>query len=227
MAKQELPVSARDPIRFTPASYFAEREAARARHETLRLEAEKEGKDAPPFEEPPEPVYLISVPTLASKARWERERTAAGAVPVPVERFRAHLRDAVNALLKGKAKKEALRDLDLIDELGESTDVPDEKQREERMAVVRRVADLGQWAAANWPPYAEVTAQADYAWTMSQVLAAKHFLCGWEHVGAKFETNGSGLISEAALEEIPRAHVFEIAMKALSLMRVDSERRKN
>ena len=238
VAKQELPVSARDPVRFTPSDF--------------------EESD------PKRPVYLISAATLTAKARWERDRAAEGASPIPLSRIRAHLRDAVNALLKGKAKKDALRDLDLVDEAEQATGAPDEKELAERLAVVRRVAELGDWAAAHWPPYAEIAAQTEYAWKIAQILAAKHFLVGWERVTVKctsckgsgkleeslrsedsppdapcarcegkgrvplkYETNGSGLVSEAALEEIPRAHVFEIAMKALSLMRVDSERRKN
>lgn len=233
-----LPVSAKDLIPFTPSVYESD--------------AEK-------------PVYRIAVPTLMSKPRWEREVAAAGAVRITEQRTAEFLRDAVTSLLHGDARDTALRDLDSIAELRErqanlrkGEEFTDEDKLE-LMQLVGRIAELGDWAAQQWPPYAELVAQQDYWFTMSRILAARHFLRGWEGVTevcgvcqgiapppaaegaepvpcAKCQASGrvplkfalrDGLLDPALLEKLPRGDVLDVGFKAMTLMRVDWERRKN
>lgn len=242
-AKSELPVSAKDLIRFTPSAYESD---------------------------PEKPVYLMAVPSLVTKPRWERDRTACGAQMVSAHRMTEFLRDAAGTMLTGEARIEALRDLDVTDELRErqganGAKLSDDEQKE-LVRLMVRIAELGEWAQRVWPPYAELAAQQEYWWTMSQVLAARHFIRGWENVTERCGACGGsgkteersepregeaapqgapcaqcegsakvavafaakdGLVREDVLERLPRGDVFACGLEAMSLMRVDSERRKN
>lgn len=234
-----LPVSSKDLIRFTPDGYESESE---------------------------KPVYLIGVPTLVSKPRWQRDVAAAGAAPVSADRTMEFLRDAVNALLVGDAKAEALADFDRLAEFQERQKTVESggqplsnDEAVELGKIMLRISELGEWAGRNWPPYSEITAQQEYWWTMARALAAKHFLRGWDGVTEPCATcEGSGVIKnggeppetpcarcEAAgrvplkfrsrdgfvldelLEKLPRGDVLAAGFKAISLMRLDWERKKN
>lgn len=242
----DLPVSAKDLIRFTPAVYESEPEDER-------------------------PVYLIAVPSLTTRPRWQRDLAAAGAFQVDREKTKAFLRDAVSGLLEGEARAAALDDLDRVEELGQREEKAEsnglafsDQEKAELVGLVARITELGAWAERTWPPYAELVAQADYWLTMARLLAAKHFLRGWKGVtepcaacggsgkqakaeGApaeaepapcarcdgrgrvplKFKASREGFVDEAVLDKLPRADVFDIGFKAMMHMRLDNERRKN
>lgn len=204
-----LPVSAKDLIPFTPSGY-----------------------------EPEEVVYLLAVPTLEAEARWERAVAAKGAGFVTKERLRTALRDAVNALLAGDAHQAAIEDLDAIDELDRKSAESDGKLGEEDLAaatkLLLRITELGVWAISQWPPYAQLNAEEDFWFRMKRDLAAKYFLRGWQGTiqngngnPLEFKKGPDGLVTNEVLEKLPRSDVFEIGIKAWSLVRLASERRKN
>lgn len=175
-----LPISAKELIRFTPRAYHAA--------------AEK-------------PVYLIAAPTLATTPAYDREVMEAGAIRISEEKTRSALRDAVNALLDGDSKEEALKDLDLVAELRDrqaSDGAFTDDEKKQLVRLVTRLAELGEWAATRWPPYSELVAQEDYWFRMSRIIAARHFLRGWEGVTescAACEGSGKAAIAEAPAAE--------------------------
>lgn len=196
----DLPLSGKDVVRFTPAAFKPD--------------------------DPTAPVYLIGVPTGISKAKWRRDVTREGARGVSYAELHACLKEAVPALIldeQGRAK--ALEDIEttaaVIERISRG-----EKPEDEDWSAFARIAPIEQQALRDWPPYAEKQSDQNYALEIQRLLAAKHFLRGWENVEAKFNVK-HGLVTDDSLSSIPPDHVVEIGLHALGLMALSGSQKKS
>ena len=213
-----LPTSAKELTRFTPSDYASDaREAQESAAAKLRGKKREKrlAEIAARFESPP--VYLLATPTLLERAKWRRAVLATG----------AHWHDdgvMIACLRTGIAETVAPED------------------RAEVMEIVERFADLDGGAAPDdlarefeeieravqgaYAPYAALAADRAYWLSVAPILAAQHFLRGWENVEARFERR-NGLVAEAALAAIPESHVIEIGLEAIALMSPTGDQAKN
>ena len=76
------------------------------------------------------------------------------------------------------------------------------------------------------PAYATLVAAREFYLNVAPILAAQHFLAGWENVAVAVET-ARGQITEACLAQLDRTHVLEAGWYAISLMSVSKEQAAN
>ena len=213
-----LPTSAKEQHRFTPSDYAREtREAKEAAANKLRSKKreQKLAEIAARFESPP--IYFLATPTILERAKWRRAVLATGA--------RWHDDDAMVACLK-RGIAEALAPaqeaelLDIVDRFASY----DEAQTPEDLAI--DFEEIERSVQGAYPAYAGLAADRAYWLSVAPILAAQHFLTGWENVEAPFAKR-AGLLTENCLAMIPEAHVMEVGLKAIGLMSPTGDLAKN
>ena len=199
----QLPVSARQPDRFTPPA--------------------SAGDDPPP-------VYLIAVPTVMAKAMWQRRVAQAGAVYASDATLTEALRDGINAVVAAESRDAALAVLDRKAELqaeaerllarGEEAQAEREALGLEAAEVMRQVAHIERVVSRGDERYRDMVADRGLWMTVAPVLAAKHFLAGWENApgGVRFRRDPDGLAAMDALDALPEGHLMAIGWRAIALM---------
>ena len=213
-----LPTSAKEQHRFTPTSHSNEtREAEEAVANKLRgKKRELELADIMArFENPP--IYLIATPTILERAKWRRAVLATGA--------RWHDDDAMVACLKRGiaevvAPDQAAELLDIVDRFAGF----DEGQAPEDLAM--DFEEIERTVQGAYPAYAGLAADRAYWLSVAPIIAAQHFLRGWENIEAPFEQR-AGQLTEDCLAMIPEAHIMEIGLKAIELMSPTGDLAKN
>lgn len=184
-----LPVSKNDKIEFTPASY------------------ENQEK---------KPVYLIGVPTISTRANFNRALRADGISYPNDEELMRVLRSGVKNVIHPDDQLEVLG---LIDEFQsyDPADVPEN--------VREKISELEETIFTNYRPFSNLRAQREYFLTMLPIYATKFFLRGIEN-GVQFESK-NGVLTENCLNSIPENDVISIGWRAVSLLSPDDETKKN
>ncbi|AWJ86321.1 hypothetical protein TSH58p_22665 (plasmid) [Azospirillum sp. TSH58] len=221
-----LPVSTKDVIRFTPIldqiallgklQAQAETDEQRAAFADLIAKAQGEA-DATP-----QPVYLLAVPSYLQRAAWRRDVRAAGAMyPGDAELFRA-LRDDLRAC--APANLDEL--LAVVDE-AETASIGDVDPE-----AVERLGEIDRIARALGRRYAALEGDREFFLSVSPIIAARHFLLGWEGVktadgtDASFERRG-GLTTDETLQHLGERELRSVGAKIIGLMRVGKDQEKN
>lgn len=200
----QLPVSARVPDRFTPSV------AA--------------GEDNPP-------VYIIAIPTVMAKAQWQRRLAQTGASYASDAALIEALRDGIAAVVAEDQRAELNAILDRREELtAEIIAMPPPEEGDDTKAdlraaasaelaeVLKRVAEIERVISRAYEPYRNMVADRGYWMTVAPVLAARHFLAGWENVPVRFRRDSDGLVSQDALDDLPEGHLMAIGWRAITLM---------
>ena len=201
-----LPVSAREVRRFTPASYG---------------------------EDPTAPVYKIATPDEYSRARFNRDCIRIRARAVSRAELHDLLEEAAVALYDGEERADVLRLLEQTTALNAEAEEAAKDGRalpagkvEEIATVERRYLALQRAARRDYQPFAEAWADFEYYWEVAPLLAAQHFLRGWENVTADFRRK-DGIVPPEVLEQIPRADWWAIGIEAIAATRLTDAHRKN
>lgn len=213
-----LPISVKELTRFTPSDHSNETREARE-SEATKLRGKKRetvlAEITAEFESPP--VYLIVTPTILERAKWRRSVLATGA--------RWHDDQAMVTCLKRGIAEVVSPDqhtqlLDIVDRFTgyEETQAPED--------LAAEFEEIERTVQGAYPPYAGLAADRAYWLSVAPILAAQHFLRGWENVEAPFEYRAS-LVTEDCLAAIPETHVMEIGLKAIELMSPTGEQAKN
>ena len=203
-----LPVSPRELRRFTPETYEGVEHA---------------------------PVYLIAVPNEFERARWARDCAAARARPVSRAELVDTLREAAGALYEGDDLTAALRTLDHQAELVDVVREAAERQEElpphvvdDLAATTAAVRALELAARRDHSGYAQLYADFEFYLEVAPLLAAQHFLRGWEGVSVPFKRNRKdGTVPVEVLEQIPRADWWAIGLEAMAATKLTDAQRKN
>ena len=213
-----LPTSAKEHTQFTPSDHTSEvRETEETAANKLRgkKREQKLAEIVARFESPP--IYLIATATILERAKWRRSVLATGA--------RWHDDGAMVACLKrgiadvvAPTQEAAL--LDIVDRFAGH----DEGQAPEDLAI--DFEEIERTVQGAYPSYAGLTADRAYWLSVAPIIAAQHFLRGWENVEMPFEQR-AGLLTEASLAMIPESHVMEIGLKAIGLMSPTEDTAKN
>nr|MBC8240233.1 hypothetical protein [Alphaproteobacteria bacterium] len=151
------------------------------------------------------------------RAKWRRSVLATGA--------RWHDDGAMVACLKrgiaevvAPGQEAAL--LDIVDRFADC----DEGQAPDDLAI--DFEEIERTVQGAYPAYAGLAADRAYWLSVAPILAAQHFLRGWENVEAPFEQR-AGQLTEDCLAMIPEAHVMEVGLKAIELMSPTGDLAKN
>lgn len=197
-----LPISAREPVRFTPDHYRSEDGAVPAGA----------------------PVYLIAVPTLRGKAEFNRACVAAGLVTHDRTAMIATLREGVAAQIEEDQAGPLLDMLDRIETAGAGSEAgdaggPDPRDLEDFVILQN---DMRR----HWPRYAAMVADGVHYQQMAPVIAAQIFLAGWEGIEAPFRRQ-SGQVGEELLGLLPEEDVIAIGIRALALFAPSEAEAKN
>lgn len=164
------------------------------------------------------PVYLIAVPTLMQRAAFRRDVTAAGArYPGQEEMFEA-LRAGVRAVVEEEAQPALLETLDAAQAAGDGL--------AEDAELVRDMAEIEKAMRRHHPPYAALEAERAYWLSVAPIVAARHFLRGWEGVEPPFR-RVAGLVPEELLAQLPDGHVEAFGWDAISLLSPSRVQAKN
>lgn len=198
-----LPISAREPVRFTPDHYRDEDGAVPAGA----------------------PVYLIAVPTLRGKAEFNRACVAAGLVTHDRAAMIATLREGVAAQIEEDQAGPLLDMLDRIEAAGAGSGgdgsgaEPDPRDLEDFVVLQN---DMRR----HWPKYAAMVADGVHYQQMAPVIAAQIFLAGWEEIEAPF-LRRNGQVGEELLCLLPEEDVIAIGIRALALFAPSEAEAKN
>jgi hypothetical protein len=79
-------------------------------------------------------------------------------------------------------------------------------------------------ALCSWPEYGELRRREARREELLPALCAKRFLVGWEHGSAVFATGKDGLVTDAALFQLPDFERRAVGMYAYSLMQAEHHR---
>ena len=151
-----LPISAKEPLRFTPDRYRNQEGAI--------------PDDAP--------VYLIAVPTLRGKAEFNRACVAAGLVTHDRAAIIATLREGVAEQIEADQAGPLVDMLDRI-EAADADNPADERD-------LRDFGVLHEDMRRHWPRFAAMVADGVHYQQMAPVIAAQIFLAGWEGIETPF-----------------------------------------
>lgn len=185
-------------------------DAAAPLSRTIRFTPSGEGDGAP--------VYVIAVPTLMQRAGFRRDVAAAGArYPGQDEMFEA-LREGVRSAVEDDAQPALLETLDAAQAAAEGL--------AEDAELVRDMAAIETAMRRHHPPYAALEAERAYWLAVAPIVAARHFLRGWQGVAAPFRRVG-GLAPEELLAELPDGHVEAVGWEAIALMSPSRVQAKN
>jgi hypothetical protein len=164
------------------------------------------------------PVYVITAPTLMQRAAFRRDVAAAGArYPGQDEMFRA-LREGIRAAVEEDAQPALLEKLDAAEAAGSGL--------AEDAELARDLAEIETAMRRHHPPYAALEAERAYWLSIAPIVAARHFLRGWEGVEAPFRRQ-NGLVPEDLLAQLPDATVEAIGWEAIALMSPSRVQAKN
>jgi len=103
----------------------------------------------------------------------------------------------------------------------------------ESVAFLEDYARLEQLALANSPRYAELNARDRYWWDVAPLLAAQHFVAGWDHVTAAdgtplvFRRQPNGLVPAELLDQLGEGVWWSIGVKAIGLTQISSAEKKS
>ncbi len=213
-----LPTSAKEQCRFTPSDYSSEaREAEESRANKLRGKKREQrlAEIAARFETPP--VYLLATPTILERAKWRRAVLATGARWHDDEAMVACLKRGIAEVVAPGQEAELL---DIVDRFADC----DEGQAPGDLAI--DFEEIERTVQGAYPAYAGLAADRAYWLSVAPILAAQHFLMGWENVEAPFAQR-AGQLTENCLAMIPEAHVMEVGLKAIELMSPTADLAKN
>jgi hypothetical protein len=226
--------SAKDIVRCVPVAYdraAAEEALAAAERETDRVdagEAERRRRDqAAAWLADVEarcaaggdavPVYHVRVPTLRDRAVWRRAVAEAGA-RLPSQ---AELLDALRAALREVAPENLEALLEKVDLFAamEAGKVPPDAELARDMAALET-----QLLAV--PRYAVLVGARTFWFEIAPLVAAAHFLAGWENAGVDYAAE-RGRVSDELLGALPQGHAAEMGLRAIGLMSLTPAEAKN
>lgn len=164
----------------------------------------------------PRYTYLLKVPTVQSRAAFQRDLTAAGAQHPSDEVVRAALREGIHSLFTETERAPLIELLDLLDVEGTELPETDVKQLEEVEMFVR----------SYHPPYARLIGERVFYHAMWRAIAVQNFVAGIEGEGAVYAAH-HGRMTEDALNRFPLEHLTEVAGKIMELMFPSKEQEKN
>ena len=165
------------------------------------------------------PIFLLGVPSSFEKAEWRR---AVAAVPCRFPNTTALL-DTARDVLRDLEPENLAYLLELCDQ-AEHAAGPGAPALDEAFAQ--------EWAAleevlAREPRYAAILADRRHWLDVAPMIAAQHFLIGWENVGFPFKRARRGYVSESLIERIGEGWAREIGMRAIELMSINKATEKN
>lgn len=189
------------------------------------------------------PTYLIRPPSIMTKARWRRDLGAAGAGAAPPDRaeMMAVLRRGIREIVAEHQQDSLLALIEEYDGLfarvqemrAQDSGTADERLEagEALKALSGRMDFLEGEMRRKYPPYAQVISDRTFWFETAPVLAAQHFLCGWENVEAGGEplafAQVNGLVPEALLDQLPAEHVYDVGWRAMGLTAATQADEKN
>lgn len=186
-----LPISATDRVRFTPPGY--------------------EGVEKPP-------VYIIEVPDLKGKARFDRRMQEEGCNFPTDAQMRKALEDGIRAVVEESQQQELL---DLTDRYWAACaegEIPE--------GLAEQFRDMAGQLESVVPEMSKLSAARSYWMDMLPIVACECFLKGVENVDVRFRLTGN-MVSPETLRALDQAHVVAIGWKAQVLMVLTPEQRKN
>lgn len=193
-----IPLSSQETVRFTPA-YYAEQANA--------------------------PVYLVAVPTLKQRYAFRRALTAEGVAYVTDEQLYLIIRQGIREVIEDNEHAALLELVDQF-EAGLASGGKDGEPSIPDASMIEDMAKIERTLSQYYPPYLDAVAARDHWNNVAPIIAAQHFLRGWEGVDKAFETRG-GLVTEACLSRLPERDVSAIGWKAIILLAPNREQEKN
>jgi len=187
-----IPISSKDIIRFTPSAY----------------------KD-----DPAAPVYILSVPTIAGKAKFHREMAVNGCKFHSDEEFIQMLREGVNAVIEESQRASVLETIDVYD-------LYRKEKKESAADLALEIANIEKTILQHYQPYAELNADRNFYFSMYPIILTSLFLKGWENKEPAFKKTGDH-ISEESINAISAGDLNEIGMKLMELMSPSGKTEKN
>jgi hypothetical protein len=161
-------------------------------------------------------VYLLNPPSYMTKARFRRAVGEAGAWQPDQDEMVSVLRRGVTERV---AEHQQPQWLSLIDEWdagwrnlmiqrlqagGKPAEI--EAAAQAFTAVSARMMDFEAQMRTEFPPYARLLSARHYYFEVAPMIAARHFLCGWENVDLPFALGPDGLVPEALLDQLQALH---------------------
>jgi hypothetical protein len=199
-----LPVSAKQPVRFTPWEYSEE----------AREQARKAGREPPAVANPP--VYYIEVPNVFNRTAYRTELAKRRIVAPPDEELFEALREGIHAAAPEAEKAAMLATVDAFEA---------DKERKDP-ALRKRYARVESRIADEYPPLAELMARRVHFNNMMPVVACRYFLKGGENLPAPIELK-AGLVTDETLVTLPADHIEEIGWYVWALMVLSKDQEKN
>jgi hypothetical protein len=218
-----LPVSAKDTVPFVPWEYdlalaqvaltlaTTDQQVKSANEHIAQVEGHIAAADGKI------PTYHIRVPSGRGRAAWRRDVAMAGArLPAKAELFEA-LRSGVKAIGPSNLD-ELLAKLDLAEAIEAGKADPD--------ADLAREISAFETQMMGDPGYSVLVAARTYWFEIAPLIAASHFLTGWENLDLPFARKGDR-VPDDLLDALPQGHVQQIGLKAINLMSVSKDQEKN
>jgi hypothetical protein len=175
---------------------------------------------------PGSPVYLITPPSIMTKARWRRDLAEAGAILPTRDDLLETIRQGINTLVAEDQRPEFIalieewdalfRALQELRENGTGTPEEVEDAADQLRAISGRMEYLEGEMRGKYPPYSQKLGQQQYWMEIAPILAAKHFLCGWENLDIPFARE-NGLVPDDLLELVPPGHLADVGWRAIGL----------
>jgi len=201
----------------------------------LRKPGEPARFTPPGEEEKPEAertVYVLRTPTLYDEARLARAIKAQGARPIGRLDLLPVLKAGVGELLAGAGDAALRAEFEAaIDAHGEEIRAALKAGGEATIAALTgpgagRIAEIANVVRRGYPAFAEAEADADFAWAVQPVEAARLLLVGWENGPAPFARGPTGLADDL-LALLPPEHLEGIGWFAMALLRPSEGQAKN
>lgn len=124
--------------------------------------------------------------------------------------------DAARALLEGDDLGAVLAALSALRQVLDA----DKLEAEQRQLL----AAIHPILAEHWPDYAALRRQEAQREELLPIMAAKHFLTGWDYDGKAFATGRDGLVTDDALRQLNVFEVRTVGLEAYRLMYAEEQR---
>jgi hypothetical protein len=163
------------------------------------------------------PVYLIEPATLRRRGQFFTALTAAGARMPQSSELIGAIRKGVKQLVVEQDQAEANAIVDLLEAKHPLAD-------DDRIKLVIILDGLRQ---APFIPFTQIEATQEHWDHLAPLIAADMFLAGWENVKEPFQRK-NGMVPDRFLEEnISARDISAIGWRAIYLMNVDHDTKKN
>ena len=160
-------------------------------------------------------AYYVATPTIATRARYQRDLVASGVTAVSQERLHDLRLDAVGHAVRAELAEQATALLNRARD-GDELDEVEVDNLETLLADLRRASPELAQAEADWKYYLD----------MASYHLCRHFLVGASGIDAPFERQ-HGITADATLLAIPADHLVLIAGEAIRLLHPTRKQEKN